>query len=75
MTCFVDTSALLAVMDKDDEFHIEARALWERLTEQQAALVATNYVVLETPSPSCNTESGWRRCGDSTPDIFARSDD
>ena len=48
MTCFVDTSALLAVMDKDDEFHQEAKALWERLTEQQAALVATNYVVLET---------------------------
>ena len=48
MTCFVDTSALLAVMDKDDEFHQEAKALWERLTKQQAALVATNYVVLET---------------------------
>ena len=48
MSCFVDTSALLAVMDKDDEFHIEAKALWERLTEQQVALVATNYVVLET---------------------------
>ena len=31
----MDTSALLAVMDKDDEFHKEARALWERLTEQQ----------------------------------------
>jgi predicted nucleic acid-binding protein len=48
MTCFVDTSALLAVMDKDDAFHKEAKAVWERLTEQQATLVATNYVVLET---------------------------
>ena len=48
MTCFVDTSALLAVMDKDDAFHKEAKASWGRLTEQQATLVTTNYVVLET---------------------------
>ncbi len=38
MTCFVDTSALLAVMDKDDAVHEEAKALWERLTAQQATL-------------------------------------
>ena len=38
MTCFVDTSALLAVMDKDDAVHKEAKAFWERLTEQQATL-------------------------------------
>ena len=48
MTCFVDTSALLAVMDKDDAVHKEAKAFWERLTEQQATLVTTNYVVLVT---------------------------
>ena len=48
MTCFVDTSALLAVLDKDDEVHKEAKARWERLTAQQAALFTTNYVVLET---------------------------
>ena len=48
MTCFVDTSALLAVMDKDDAVHKEAKAFWERLTEQQATLVTTNYVMLET---------------------------
>ena len=48
MTCFVDTSALLAVMDKDDAIHKQAKAFWERLTGQQATLVTTNYVVLET---------------------------
>ena len=48
MTCFVDTSALLAVMDKDDAVHKEAKALWERLTARQATLFTTNYVVLET---------------------------
>jgi predicted nucleic acid-binding protein len=48
MTCFVDTSALLAVMDKDDAVHKEAKALWKQITEQRATLVTTNYVVLET---------------------------
>ena len=48
MTCFVDTSALLAVMDKDDAAHKEAKALWELLTTQQATLFTTFTRLLPT---------------------------
>ena len=48
MTCFVDTSALLAVMDRDDAVHREAKETWDLLTSQRATLITTNYVVLET---------------------------
>ena len=58
MTCFVDTSALLAVMDKDDAIHKQAKAFWERLTGQQATLVTTNYVVLETVAPPATPNRG-----------------
>ena len=48
MTCFVDTSALLAVMDRDDAAHAEAKQAWQQLTALRATLVTTSYVVLET---------------------------
>ena len=48
MTCFVDTSALLAVMDKDDAAHAEAKQAWRQLTALRATLITTGYVVLET---------------------------
>ena len=48
MICFVDTSALLAVMDRDDAVHAEAKQTWDMLTARRATLVTTNYVLLET---------------------------
>ena len=50
MTCFVDTSALLAVMNQADAVHGDARKTWEMLTSGRATLVTTNYVLLETIS-------------------------
>jgi uncharacterized protein len=44
----VDTSALYAVLDRDDENHPAARATWERLLEGDEPLLVTNYVVVET---------------------------
>ena len=48
MNCFVDTSALYAVMDASDYHHIRAERSWRALIEGDASLVTTNYVLLET---------------------------
>ncbi len=48
MTVFVDTSALVAVLDAGDLFHPQASAAWRRLIEDDEDLVATNYVLVET---------------------------
>lgn len=49
MTVFVDTSALYAVLDRDDDNHDSARAVWQRLlTDPSTVLVTHNYVLVET---------------------------
>ena len=48
MTAFVDTSALLALLDGGDDNHAAAVDAWRKLAEQSAQLVTTNYVVVET---------------------------
>ena len=48
MMVFVDTSALLALLDADDEHHDRSVATWGRLAEAEADLVSTNYVIVET---------------------------
>lgn len=45
---FVDTSALYAVLDRDDQNHPLARSTWSSLLQADDALVVTNYVVVET---------------------------
>ncbi|MCX6545076.1 MAG: PIN domain-containing protein [Acidobacteria bacterium] len=48
MTTFVDTSALLALLDGGDDNHTAAVAAWQSLAAQSARLVTTNYVLVET---------------------------
>ncbi len=48
MTVFVDTSALYAVLDRDDANHAAARTRWNGLLSGAADLVTTNYVLVET---------------------------
>ena len=48
MTCFVDTSALYAVLDADDANHALAASEWKSLLEAGVALVTTSYVLVET---------------------------
>jgi predicted nucleic acid-binding protein len=48
VSTFVDTSALLAVLDADQSRHAEAAAAWRALLEGDAPLVVTNYVLVET---------------------------
>jgi uncharacterized protein len=45
---FVDTSALYAVLDRDDDNHATARTTWERLLRSSDVLLTHNYVLLET---------------------------
>lgn len=48
MTIFVDTSALLAVLDAEEQNHTAAKELWRQLVSQDASLVCTNYILVET---------------------------
>ena len=45
---FVDTSALYAVLDRDDANHTVARDTWESLLRSSQRLLTHNYVLLET---------------------------
>ena len=47
MSVFVDTSALFAVLDADDQSHEPARQTWTDLINQETDLVSTNFVLLE----------------------------
>jgi predicted nucleic acid-binding protein len=48
VSVFVDTSALLAVLDADEDRHRDAARLWQGLVTADAPLLVTNYVVVET---------------------------
>jgi predicted nucleic acid-binding protein len=48
VSVFLDTSALLAVLDADDQFHPRAREVWAKLIGRAEDLVCTNSVLAET---------------------------
>lgn len=48
MKIFVDTSALLAVLDADDANHSPAKAAWETILKAEDTLVSHNYILVET---------------------------
>ena len=48
MNCFIDTSAFMAVLGKDDENHRKARIAWGDLLDQRIPLVTSSYVLVET---------------------------
>ncbi len=48
MRIFIDTSAFYAVLDQDDENHAAATEVWRRLLQDDAALLTSNYVLVET---------------------------
>lgn len=48
MLCFMDTSALYAVLDRDDRNHGSARDAWTGLLSDDADLITSSYVLVET---------------------------
>jgi predicted nucleic acid-binding protein len=48
LSTFVDTSALFALLDGDDENHERAARTWQSLSDRDEDLLTTNYVLVET---------------------------
>lgn len=48
MEVFVDTSAFLSILNRDDADFMGAQQIWSLLAQQRSALVTTNYVLVET---------------------------
>ena len=48
MNVFVDTSAILAVMDRSDNRHATAKRIWEDVLKGENTLVCHNYILVET---------------------------
>lgn len=48
MNVFVDTSALMAVLNADDRYHAVAKSAWEKLILERDQLYLNNYVLIET---------------------------
>jgi predicted nucleic acid-binding protein len=48
ITIFVDTSALLAIVNVEDANHETAKATWKDFIGEGAALVSNNYIIVES---------------------------
>jgi len=48
MVIFVDTSAIYALLDANDRYHLLARSAWIEWIEQPVSFICSNYVLLES---------------------------
>lgn len=45
---FLDTSFLKGLFDPRDDFHLQARLIWERLEKAKPLIITSNYIIDET---------------------------
>ncbi len=43
----IDTSAILPVLDKEDDLHYQAADMWRNLIEEKKSIWVNNYILLE----------------------------
>ena len=48
MNVFVDTSAFLAILDADDNSHLKAKEVWNKIISAGDNLFCSNYILVET---------------------------
>jgi uncharacterized protein len=48
MNLFIDTSAIYALLDLDDENHQLAAEAWKKILENGRRLITSNYILVET---------------------------
>ncbi|MBM3705664.1 MAG: type II toxin-antitoxin system VapC family toxin [Actinobacteria bacterium] len=48
MSIFIDTSAIFALVDSDDEFNERAGKIFKNILESDEKLITSNYIILET---------------------------
>jgi len=48
MLILIDTSAFLAVLDKDDTNHSTAKKLWHELLHSESVFISNNYILVES---------------------------
>jgi len=48
VSVFIDTSAFISLIDRDERNHVAARRTWVILVEQNTPLYCTSYVLSET---------------------------
>lgn len=54
MIVFVDTVAWIAMANKRDSLHVSARVIFERLWEQKASFVTSEFVLIELGNALCS---------------------
>lgn len=57
LTCFIDTSAWIAIIDKNDPRHRQAREYFEQLLEKNTKLI-TNNIVIDRAAESLKSRLG-----------------
>ena len=45
---YIDTSAFLAVLNRNDDFHFKAKSAWTKLLDSNAKLVINSFVLMES---------------------------